>query len=146
MDDLAKFIKRLTELMEEKDLRVLDLAKKINCSRNAITQWLEVKYFPRCDMLLKLSQYFCVTLDYLLGLSDNREDYKATKDGNFLDMFKLLLLKNNFTEYGVAKVCKFSQINIRNWKKRGSMPDTQTLVSLAKLFDVTVEYLLGRGE
>ena len=67
---LEKFSKRLKELMELEGLSVRALSLKINVERRSIRLWLAGKFFPRYDALIKLSVFFGVRIDYLLGRDD----------------------------------------------------------------------------
>lgn len=48
------------------------IAKELGISSGAITSWKKGKV-PHHNTLLKIAQYFGVTVDYLLGNTDNRE-------------------------------------------------------------------------
>lgn len=67
---LEKFSKRLKELMELEGFSIRALSLKIKVERRSIQLWLAGKFFPRYDALIKLSIYFGVRIDYLLGLDD----------------------------------------------------------------------------
>lgn len=73
MEDFRKiFIKRLTELLiENGEISRLAFSRKIQCDYHAVTNWFEGKFLPELPSLLKLSNYFKVNIDYLLGLSEN---------------------------------------------------------------------------
>lgn len=66
------FAKRLRELIETKGIKHGDLADKdvLNVSRQAIGQYCNGTALPPADKIVILAQYFNVSADYLLGLSD----------------------------------------------------------------------------
>ena len=68
---LNKFSERLIELRKEKSLTQLQLANDLGFSRTAISDWESRNREPAYDTLIKVANYFSVSLDYLLG----REDY-----------------------------------------------------------------------
>lgn len=53
------------------------IAKELGISSGAITSWKKGKV-PHHNTLLKIAQYFGVTVDYLLGNTDQRGDKEKT--------------------------------------------------------------------
>lgn len=68
--DLNQFSARLKELRAEKKIGQNDLAKNLNLSNASISYWENAKQEPCATALVKLAQFFEVSVDYLLGLSD----------------------------------------------------------------------------
>ncbi len=61
---------KLKELRNEKSLTQVQLANILNVSQKSISNW-EIGYRePDYDTLKKTANYFSVTIDYLLGLTD----------------------------------------------------------------------------
>lgn len=71
MDSL--FIQRLIHLCKEKKLKPQQLRYHINVQSATITKWTKGELLPNPSVLIKLSQYFNCSTDYLLGLSDVKE-------------------------------------------------------------------------
>ena len=61
------FGRRLTHLRESRDLKKNQLAKILNVSDSCVSQYENESSMPGCDTLLRISQYFGVSVDYLLG-------------------------------------------------------------------------------
>jgi len=59
-----------------KELRILkeksqkDMAKILNISQSAISNWEAGRKIPEVPMLIAIAKYFKVSIDYLLGLED----------------------------------------------------------------------------
>ena len=64
------FGERLKELRLERKLTQNSLAKTLNVSGNTVYAWENDKQEPSMPTLLKLSEIFGVSLDYLFGKSD----------------------------------------------------------------------------
>lgn len=65
------FGERLRYLREEKELRQKDIAEKMNISARMIGYYETDKYFPNdSQMVIDLAKFFNVSLDYLFGLSN----------------------------------------------------------------------------
>lgn len=61
------FAKRLKELRTEKNLTQAALAAVLNVDRTAVIKWENGERETSFAMLIKIADYFDVTLDYLLG-------------------------------------------------------------------------------
>lgn len=69
--------KRIKFLREEKDVRQEDIGNILNVSKSAVSQWENDLRTPDMDVVIKLSDFFNVSTDYLLG----QTDIKNTDDG-----------------------------------------------------------------
>ena len=70
----------IKKLREQKDLKQEDIAKMMNVDRSTVGKWENGSSKPDYEKMLKLADYFKVTVDYLLG----REEIKtiaAHKEG-----------------------------------------------------------------
>ena len=64
------FAERLRELRTEHKLSMKQLAKAINTTDAAISNWENNINEPKITYLRVIATYFCVTTDYMLGLED----------------------------------------------------------------------------
>lgn len=67
---MAKFGERLKEVRSERGISQLTLAKEFCVDRSTISAWEIGKQEPNYDVLVKLSKFFDVSTDYLLGIKD----------------------------------------------------------------------------
>ncbi len=65
------FGERLKYLRTEKGIGQNLLSKELNLSNASISYWETGKQEPGAEALFKLANYFNVSADYLLGLSDD---------------------------------------------------------------------------
>ena len=63
---------RIKELRKEEGLTQTELANATGLSQSAITAWEVGTNSPTANAIVILAEYFGVTTDYLLGLSDKR--------------------------------------------------------------------------
>ena len=62
--------KRIRDLREDNDLTQKEMAKQLNCSQQVYSNYeLGQRDIPT-DILIKLSQFYGVSTDFLLGLTD----------------------------------------------------------------------------
>ena len=67
---MSTFSIRLRELRTEHNMSMKQLAKLINTTDAAISNWENGVNEPKLSYIVSLSKVFNVTADYLLGLSD----------------------------------------------------------------------------
>jgi len=68
--DIFIFAERLKSLRNEKNIGQNRLASDIDVSNASISYWENGKQEPSAEVVFKLAEYFGVTADYLLGLTD----------------------------------------------------------------------------
>ena len=61
---------RIKELRKEFGLSQVDLAQRMEVTKQTISNWENENIQPSVDMLVGLANVFNVTTDYLLGLDD----------------------------------------------------------------------------
>lgn len=71
MFDKILFATRLKQLRTAKKLSAIALAKETGVSNAAISQFENAVNYPHCNTLCALADYFDVSLDYLVGRSDD---------------------------------------------------------------------------
>lgn len=76
------FANRLKQLREEKNLSRDELANKLNLSYSAIAKYETGNRSPDDETKKKIAEYFNVSLDYLMGVSDIRNPYSTDKTSN----------------------------------------------------------------
>ncbi len=64
------FSVRLNLLIEENKITKYKLAKDIKCSKQSVCNWCDGVSEPKITYLKILAEYFDVSSDYLIGLSD----------------------------------------------------------------------------
>ena len=63
--------KRIRDLREDKDITQRSIAKELNCSQQVYSNYeLGQRDIPT-DILIKLSRFYNVSVDYILGISDD---------------------------------------------------------------------------
>lgn len=63
-------IERILYLITEKNLKDSDITKVLSLSNGVVGQWRKRKQNPSTEAIIKLAQYFGVTTDYLLCITD----------------------------------------------------------------------------
>lgn len=67
---MISFKERLKELRTERNITQQELGKVVNMSKMAISHWEKGHSEPSISQLIILSNYFEVTVDYLIGKNE----------------------------------------------------------------------------
>ena len=70
---------RLKDLREDKDLKQEDVAKFLNISQTNYSKYELDKINIPISSLIKLSEFFNTSIDYLLGLTNELKPYPRIK-------------------------------------------------------------------
>lgn len=71
------FKDRLLKLQKEKSIStVYELSQVLHIHRNNIAQWNKLNCIPLIDDMVIIADFFDVSIDYLLGRTDDRTPYK----------------------------------------------------------------------
>lgn len=67
---MSKFANRLKELRKNRNIKAEELANIIGSSRRIIFNYEKDEANPTLDKLIKMADFFDVSLDYLVGRSE----------------------------------------------------------------------------
>ena len=79
---------RLKKLREERELKQSVVADETGISRSSLSQY-ENGMRPPLDACIALSKYYTVSLDYLVGLSNERQPASGSLPARFADLAQL---------------------------------------------------------
>ena len=141
------FQKRFIELVDE-----LSTEKKTACAENiGITYVTFSKVYnygivPKTGTLIKIADFFNVSVKYLLGETDDEYFERAPITKTFQVRLRELLNEKKLTVYALAENTHIHRNNIAQWLKNFYIPSYEELVLLADCLSVSVDYLLGRTD
>ncbi|MDE6302216.1 MAG: helix-turn-helix domain-containing protein [Clostridia bacterium] len=84
-------INRIKELREDRDLRQIDVSNAVGIDQRTLSNYETGKTNPDSYAIIKLAQYFGVTCDYLLGVSERSLNDKSAVIDEIEDIRKRLL-------------------------------------------------------
>ena len=140
------FQKRFKSLLEESDYSRSEIAKLIPLSQSTLSNALTYGIIPSTKTLIKIADFFDISINFLLGKTDNEVFYKSSSPDSFLTRFESLCSEKEVTHYKVAADCLFDKSNISRWISKGFLPELEILELLCDYFNVSPDYLLGRTE
>jgi transcriptional regulator with XRE-family HTH domain len=106
----APFAKRLRDLFEQRDVSNKTLADYLSISQQAVNLYANGNSLPTVDKLVKIAEFFNVSLDYLVGLSDI-----SSKDINIQGISKRFGLSEQAVE--VLRLYGKTTANNSEWSK-----------------------------
>lgn len=62
---------QIKNLRTAKGINQVEMAKNLGVTKQSVSNWENENIMPSIDMLIKIADYFSVTTDFLLGLSEN---------------------------------------------------------------------------
>ena len=68
--------KRIRDLREDKDLTQRELAEALHCSQQVYSNYELGQSDIPTEVLIRLSDFYRVSVDYILGISDNPKRLK----------------------------------------------------------------------
>lgn len=131
---------RLKKLRTKKKLTMKGLAEKLHMTDSSISMMENGQRGITTENLITFCNFFGVSSDYLLGLSNDNEQYVPTSKSRL----KELRIAKNLTirELGLETNIAYSTISAM---ENGARPFTQSnLEILCNYFNVSFDYMLGR--
>ncbi len=142
MYNTVDFSKRLRELLEEKSVTPKEVSKAIGYYQ--IYCWLNSDYMPSFENLIKLADYFDCTFEYLLGLSEENPQGGFKPCPSFSERLRALTNEKKMTVYRLIKTSKIRKATVYDWLSGKNSPRVDHLLTLASVFDCSLDYLIGR--
>lgn len=140
------FKKRMEQLVGESDYSRTELKKNMNVNSSSFYNALVHGVVPTPKTLVKIADYFGVSLLYLLGETNENDFLEPFSRSTFAERFKGLCEENGVTAYRVSTALGFDNSLIIRWLKKGYIPSLEILMLLTDYFGVSPDYLLGRTD
>ena len=144
MGILSKLSDALNELKDLRGFTEQVLADGSGIPVSCISQYMNGKQAPYLDSLIKLADYLQCSIDFLLGKSDDCSEkiYKACPP--FSERLEELRKKKGFTSMQIYNAKGLSKSSYYAWRRGESLPTLENLVTLANIFDCSIDEFLGR--
>ena len=140
----VEFQESLKELVDKKTCSKTEMAKAMKVDYRSFSNALNYGILPKPMVLVKMANYFDVSLPYLLGSIEEDSFVKSSDPSNFHSRLEDLCTEKELSYYRVAKDCHFDKSFISKWRIKKHIPSLETLELLADYFEVSLDYLMGR--
>jgi len=136
------FPERLRQLRTEADLTQQQLADIVGTTQQNIAFWETGRQRPKQPSLIKLANYFNVSIDYLLVGKAQAEEKLSV----FPERLKQLRVEAKLTQQQMAEAFNIKQPTYAQWETGRTKPKGETLEKFADFFNVSTDYLLGKTQ
>ena len=140
---------KIKDLREEYDLTQLKMSEIMNVSKSNYARWETNESIIPLKHLNNLCNYFNVSMDYITGLSKEKNyiiiNKKLNKEliGKRLKEFREY---NNLTKEELAKQINTSHSTISAYESGKTMLLTAFAYDICKKYNISLDYLCGRTD
>lgn len=144
-DKISKFKENFCDLYLSTNLTKTKFAKTVGLKHSQIEKYMHGT-IPLISSVVKICDYFNVSIDYIVGLSIDKR-YPNMKQGFnpscFYPEYSRLLNKSSTTHFALAQRCIVTETSLSSWK-RGRLPSFEVLVAIAYELGGSIDRMLGR--
>ncbi len=142
----TEFQKRIIELADELvGKNKSEKADNIGIDRTSFSSAYNYGIVPKTPTLIKIADYFKISMEFLMGLTDNEHFEECDTPKTFFERLdELRNEKGKTANNALSKDVHIHRNNIRQWYKLQCLPLIDDLIILANYFEVSIDYLLGR--
>ena len=142
---------RLAMIREKKELSQREVAKILHVGKSTYARWETGEQVISLNHLNDFCEYFKVTMDYVLNLSNqnnfNNNTYNQEINKNIIGKnIKLVRKKYQLTQKELAKVINTSQSTISSYEKGKTLILTVFIYNLALNFNLSVDKICDRNK
>lgn len=140
---------RLELLRDEKDLLKKDVAKKLGVVESVYSEWENNKLSIPTKRLYQLVELYAVNIDYIVGLTNTRKNFKTNKelDINIVsERLKEIRKSLKYTMQMLADKFNTSSSAISNYENMKYLILSSFLIELCKFSNYSIDYVLGRTD
>lgn len=120
---------KLKQLRKEKNLSQVEMANILNVHQTAVSQWEQGRTTPDMQTLIKIADYFQVTVDYLLGKnSENIDSYNSltVHEKQLIKKYRLL------DQHGQKAVNSVLDVELERCSKTGNLDNLVEIPYVAR--------------
>lgn len=145
MEDLEKFRKNFIELTDELNCKKSQIHKILGIDYDTCKKIYDYGKVPRTTSLIRIANGLEVSIEYLIGKTKETYYEPSENPSDFWQRYNYLKDKFNLTDYEVAAKLHINSSYTTKWNN-GRMPSLDYLITLCEIFNVSLDYLLGRTD
>lgn len=124
---MVEFARRLCLCLDKRNLNEADLCRDLKLGKASVNAYVKAEQIPNADKIIKMANYFNVSTDYLLGLSN----FKSTKDD-----WKIVNKVTGLNDYAIEVLNEFKK-NAKNEKEEDNVFTSSQILK-------TINYLISK--
>ncbi len=141
------YAETLKELRINKNLLQKDIAKVLGINEITYTHYESECFIMPLKYLIKLCNYYHVSMDYMFGLTSKKElTFEKINNDKVLigKRLKDWRKSNKITQEKLAEILKTTQSSIAMYERGSNLVSTFYLYAICKTYKVSADYLLGK--
>lgn len=135
---------RIKDIREDNDITQEQMANILKVNRSTYSMWEIGLSIMTIDQLCQFANYFNYSIDYVLGLNNNRKKYINPNKFSYTNLgmnIKKLRIKNNYSQFALAQKLKVTQACIVRWEKGITKISIPNLYKLSIIFNISLNDL-----
>lgn len=140
---------RIKDIREELELTQKEMADSLGVTRSAYSLWEINKNVIPLYYLNKISNIYNINIDYLAGLSNDRNVKFKKKDIDKINLGKRIRQarkESNYTQEKLAKKLNTTHSVISAYESGKTSVPTLFIIEIAKLTDKSLNWLLDKED
>ena len=141
--------KRLKDIREDNDISQEKMAKILNVNRSTYSLWeLGINIIP-LSKLCDYADYFKVSIDYILGLTNDKKTkiiYKGLNLKILGNNMKNIRLKQHLSQENIGNILGVTQACITRYEKGIICISIPNLYKFSKEFGISLSNLCGKSK
>lgn len=155
-DDVVGLGLKLKALRRTQNLQSSEIAKMLKIAKSTYSGYENDKSKPNYRILIELANFYSVSVDYLLGKSNDQQPYvpgnatdevikveKVKEKNIFGKRLRILRTEKCITQAELGVVLNRANGNISKYEVGRIEPNIETLQAIAEYFQVSSDYLIG---
>lgn len=138
---------KLRYIREKLEMTQKQMGCVFNVNDSTYRGWESGRTIIPLKHLIKFSNLYGYSIDYLLGLTNKNTKYEPIKKIDkeyFGKRLKFLRKRLNLTQDKIAKECMINQTTYSNYEKGYFLISTISLYTICKNHKISIDVLLGR--
>lgn len=140
-------LSKLKDIREDNDISQEEMAKILGVNRSTYSLWeLGINIIPLKN-LCDFADYFNYSIDYVLGISNNRLSKNLIKGLNLQKLgsnMKKIRIKHELSQENVANLLDVTQACITRYEKGIICISTSNLYKFSREFKISLNELCGK--
>ena len=143
MENNVIFGESLNEILANRNIKIKDFASAAGIPLATFYSWLSNTTEPNLSALILMADYLKCSIEFLIGRSEDETLIVGENYPPLTKRIREVMKEVGISSYKLRKISKYDGAYFYNWE-HGSEPLLSTLVELSKIFDCTIDYLIGR--
>lgn len=138
-------VDRIINIRINANLKQKELAQKLNVSKSTYSRWETGEKIIPLKHLINFCNYFHITLDYALGLTNKKQEVLEPRELNCKSMgkqLKTLRKKENLSQEKLAQVLNTTQSTISSYENGKNTLLTAFLYDICTRYKVSADWML----